>query len=214
MLEIHNLCKKFGSQVVLDNVSLKLEAGKSYAIIGRSGEGKSTLLHILGTLETPDSGQLLIDGQLVDFSKGELHRKTNVGFIFQSYNVLEDFSVFDNLKIAARIRGQNLQDHLIKHLLSLYGLVDKQSHLARVLSGGEKQRLAIARACMHNPKIVLADEPTGSLDAIGAKQIEDILLDLSKSQNTALVIVTHDTELAKKCDKILHLKDGKLNEMI
>lgn len=214
MLEIQNLCKKFDSQVVLDNVSLKLEAGKSYAIVGRSGEGKSTLLHILGTLETPDSGQLFIDGQLVDFSKGDHHRKTNVGFIFQSYNVLEDFSVIDNLKIAARIRGQSLQDQIIKQHLSLYGLIDKQFHLARVLSGGEKQRLAIARACMHNPKIVLADEPTGSLDASGAKQIEDILLDLSKTHNTALVIVTHDVELAKKCDKILHLKDGKLNEML
>lgn len=214
MLEIQNLCKKFGSQVVLDNVSLKLEAGKSYAIVGRSGEGKSTLLHILGTLETPDAGQLFIDGQLVDFSNGELHRKTSVGFIFQSYNVLEDFSVIDNLKIASKIRGQSLQDQAIRQLLLTYGLIDKQSHLARVLSGGEKQRLAIARACMHNPKIVLADEPTGSLDATGAKQIEDILLNLSKTQNTALVIVTHDVELAKKCDKILHLKDGKLNEMI
>jgi lipoprotein-releasing system ATP-binding protein len=210
MLEIQNLSKKFGEQIILDKVDLKLHAGTSYAIIGRSGEGKSTLLHILGTLEKPDEGHLFIEGKLVNFSKSEEHRKSSVGFIFQNYNVLEDFSVIDNLKIAARIRGQIFDHSSLQELLVMYGLYDKRSHLAKVLSGGEKQRLAIARACMHNPKIVLADEPTGSLDTAGAKQIEDILLNLSKTQNTALVIVTHDLELAKKCDKILHLKDGKL----
>lgn len=214
MLEMKALSKKFGDQIILDQVSLKLKAGTSYAIIGRSGEGKSTLLHILGTLETPDSGQLLINDQLVDFTKSEIHRKSDVGFIFQNYNVLEDFTVIDNLKIAMRIKGQKIEDKTLDELLMIYELYEKKMQLARVLSGGEKQRLAIARACMHNPKIVLADEPTGSLDAIGAKKIEDILLLLSKTQNTALVIVTHDLELAKKCDKILHLKDGKLNEML
>lgn len=214
MLEIKNLCKKFGAQIVLDHINLKLEAGTSYAIVGRSGEGKSTLLHILGTLETPDTGQLLINNKVVNFLKSESYRKTEIGFIFQNYNVLEDFTVIDNLKIAAQIRSLNFEDEKIDQLLKLYGLFEKKIDLARVLSGGEKQRLAIARACMHNPKIVLADEPTGSLDAMGAQQIEDILLNLSKTQNTALVIVTHDLELAKKCDKILHLKDGKLNEML
>lgn len=214
MLEMKFLSKKFGHQIILDQVSLNLEAGRSYAIIGRSGEGKSTLLHILGTLEKPDSGQLFIDGQLVDFTKSQHHIKLDVGFIFQNYNVLEDFSVIDNLKIAMRIKGQKIEDQKMDELLSLYGLYEKKMDPARILSGGEKQRLAIARACMHNPKIVLADEPTGSLDATGAKKIEDILLLLSKTQNTALVIVTHDLELAKKCDKILHLKDGKLNEIL
>lgn len=214
MLSVRNLSKNFGLQVVLDDLCLDFHQGTSYAIVGRSGEGKSTLLHILGTLEKPDSGDVYIEDHKVDFSKSERYLSCDIGFIFQNYNVLEDFSVLDNLKMAALIRKQALPDHVLFELLQTYGLQHKASHLARVLSGGEKQRLAIARACMHNPKIVLADEPTGSLDATGAKQIEDILLNLSKHSKSSLIIVTHDLELARKCDKILQLKDGKLKEML
>ena len=214
MLSIKNLSKRFGTQLILDRLDFEIKAGTSYAIIGRSGEGKSTLLHILGTLEKPDDGDVVILDKKIDFQKSEWYRKHLIGFIFQNFNVLEDFSVLDNLKIAAMIRKQTITDDTIDSLLETYNLKDKKFHLARVLSGGEKQRLAIARACMHNPKIVLADEPTGSLDSQGALLIEELLLSLSKKHNVALVIVTHDLELAKKCDKVLHLKDGKLKEFI
>lgn len=214
MLSIKNLSKRFGQQIILDKLDFEIKPGTSYAIIGRSGEGKSTLLHILGTLEKPDDGEVIIHDKKVNFQKSEWYRKHLIGFIFQNFNVLDDFSVIDNLKIAAMIRNQTISDDQIDTLLESYSLKDKKFHLARVLSGGEKQRLAIARACMHNPKIVLADEPTGSLDSQGALLIEELLLSLSKKHNVALVIVTHDLELAKKCDKVLHLKDGKLKEFI
>jgi lipoprotein-releasing system ATP-binding protein len=214
MLKACKISKSFGTNPLLNEIDFTLEKGFSCAIIGRSGEGKSTLLHILGSLENPDSGELFMDNQKIEPSSSEKIRKNSMGFIFQNFNVLEDFSVLDNLKIASLIRGTSYtKEGLLEHLDKV-NLKAHATTMARYLSGGEKQRLAIARALMHQPKLVLADEPTGSLDQTQALQIEQLLLERVKQGQTSLIIVTHDLELAKKCDRILHLKDGKLKEYL
>ncbi len=214
MLKACKISKSFGTNPLLNEIDFTLEKGFSCAIIGRSGEGKSTLLHILGSLENPDSGELFMDNQKIEPSSSEKIRKNSMGFIFQNFNVLEDFSVLDNLKIASLIRGTSYtKEGLLEHLDKV-NLKTHAATMARYLSGGEKQRLAIARALMHQPKLVLADEPTGSLDQTQALQIEQLLLERVKQGQTSLIIVTHDLELAKKCDRILHLKDGKLKEYL
>jgi lipoprotein-releasing system ATP-binding protein len=213
MLHAKNVHKAFGKNPILSGIDFILPKGTSCAIVGRSGEGKSTLLHILGTLETQDQGELSIEGQVINPRNCEYFRKNHLGFIFQNFNVLEDFTVFDNLKIAAQIRGHACDKEDLMRVLQEVNLTPQAHCLARVLSGGEKQRLAIARALMHHPKVVLADEPTGSLDQVQALQIEELLLTRVKQGQTSLIIVTHDLELAKKCDRILHLKDGKLKEL-
>ena len=214
MLKACKISKSFGTNPLLNEIDFTLEKGFSCAIIGRSGEGKSTLLHILGSLENPDSGELFMDNQKIEPSSSEKIRKNSMGFIFQNFNVLEDFSVLDNLKIASLIRGTSYtKEGLLEHLDKV-NLKTHAATMARYLSGGEKQRLAIARALMHQPKLVLADEPTGSLDQTQALQIEQLLLERVKQGQTSFIIVTHDLELAKKCDRILHLKDGKLKEYL
>lgn len=210
MLKLSKVSKSFKDRVILDELDLELPFGQSYAITGRSGEGKSTLLHILGALESPDSGSVLIESELVSIKTGDKIRKNKIGFIFQNFNVLEDFSVLDNLKVACRIREHKIDESYLLKCLEDVELLDKAHSLARILSGGERQRLAIARALMHKPKIILADEPTGSLDTATASKIEQLLLKTVTLEQALLIIVTHDLELAQKCDRIFQLKDGKL----
>lgn len=210
MLKLQKVSKSFKDRLILDQIDLELTYGKSYAITGRSGEGKSTLLHILGALESPDQGTIEIENELICTKNGDFIRKNKIGFIFQNFNVLEDFSVLDNLKIACQIRSHKLDEKSLLQCLANVELIDKASHLARTLSGGERQRLAIARALMHKPKIILADEPTGSLDMATASKIEQLLLKTVTLDQALLIIVTHDLDLAQKCDRIYHLKDGKL----
>jgi len=214
MLKATNVSKSFGSQVILNNLSLELTQGTSLAIVGKSGIGKSTLLNILGTLESYDNGQIFIDGQLVTEKNSDHLRQNHIGFIFQNFNVLEDFSLIDNLKLASWVRKEDFKTQKALEILEKVELKNKAQLMAKVLSGGERQRLAIARALMHTPKIIFADEPTGSLDRKQSEMIEELLLKGVKLGQTSLVIVTHDLELAKKCDRILLLKDGILKEYI
>jgi putative ABC transport system ATP-binding protein len=214
MLKATNVSKSFGSQVILNNLSLELTQGTSLAIVGKSGIGKSTLLNILGTLESYDNGQIFIDGQLVTEKNSDQLRQNHIGFIFQNFNVLEDFSLIDNLKLASWVRKEDFKTQKALEILEKVELKNKAQLMAKVLSGGERQRLAIARALMHTPKIIFADEPTGSLDGKQSEMIEELLLKGVKLGQTSLVIVTHDLELAKKCDRILLLKDGILKEYI
>jgi len=214
MLKATNVSKSFGSQVILNNLSLELTQGTSLAIVGKSGIGKSTLLNILGTLESYDNGQIFIDGQLVTEKNSDQLRQNHIGFIFQNFNVLEDFSLIDNLKLASWVRKEDFKTQKALEILEKVELKNKAQLMAKVLSGGERQRLAIARALMHTPKIIFADEPTGSLDRKQSEMIEELLLKGVKLGQTSLVIVTHDLELAKKCDRILLLKDGILKEYI
>ncbi|MBS0606327.1 MAG: ABC transporter ATP-binding protein [Parachlamydiales bacterium] len=212
------LSKSFSSPSevhVLKEVDLEIEKGKAVAIMGKSGEGKSTLLHILGTLEKPTSGELLLCGQSIDSVPLAPLRNHHIGFIFQSFNLLEDYTVLENILMPAKIA--RLPTHLhspsykrAQMLLEKIGLSSRANFLAKLLSGGEKQRVAIARALLNNPELILADEPSGNLDHMHSQAVHQLLLQLTKEEGKTLVVVTHDPELASLCDHTYLLKDGKL----
>jgi lipoprotein-releasing system ATP-binding protein len=200
---------------VLKGVSISVEPGESIAIMGRSGEGKSTLLQILGTLDIADKGSLLIKDQPVSHSTLSKIRSRNIGFIFQSFHLLEDFTVLQNVLMPARIARESVKkgSKFYKHaeeLIDFVGLKDHAHQIAKQLSGGEKQRVAIARALCNNPDIILADEPTGNLDHSTAEMIHSLLIDLAGKQGRSLIIVTHNQDLANLCDKQYLLLDGLL----
>ncbi len=209
---IHKSFLKPDKVDVLSGVSLSLKPKESIAIIGASGEGKTTLLHILGTLESFDKGRLEIAGntQLTNET-----RNRHVGFIFQTYNLLEDFSTLDNILMPRRIRRENVSENSPVYnnailLLKQVGLENRKHFLAKVLSGGEKQRVAIARALCNNPDIILADEPSGNLDHSNSLAIHNLLIDCVKKHEKSLIVATHDKELAGLCDKTYELKNGQI----
>ncbi len=200
---------------LLKEIDLEIEKGKAVAIMGKSGEGKSTLLHILGTLEKPTSGELHICGKSIDSSSLARLRNQHIGFIFQSFNLLEDYTVLENILMPAKIArlgasSQSLSYLRAQMLLEKIGLSSRADFLAKLLSGGEKQRVAIARALLNNPELILADEPSGNLDRMHSQAIHQLLLQLTKEEGKTLIVVTHDSELASLCDLSYLLKDGKL----
>lgn len=203
---------------ILSDVNLTLKEEETLAIMGRSGAGKSTLLHILGSLEKPTAGELLFQGK--SYSKKELSsfRNQKIGFIFQSYNLLADFTVLDNVLIPKKIARENTKKGSLAYekalqLLNQVGLLGRKDFLARVLSGGEKQRVAIARALINDPLLILADEPSGNVDSTHAADIHQLLLESAKKSKAALVIVTHDESLSQLCQKRLYLKNGCLQNI-
>lgn len=206
----------FPSQVdVLKKIDFEVYPKETVAIIGKSGEGKSTLLHILGTLETPCSGQLEICGHLSSSTSSALIRNQYIGFIFQQSHLLDDETVLKNVLMPAQINRLSTHIHSpaykrAYHLLEKVGLEARAHFPAHLLSGGEKQRVAIARALCNNPLLLLADEPSGNLDNMQSQQVHQLLINLAKTEGKGLVIVTHDLELASLCDRILLLKNGKL----
>ncbi len=214
ILQATNIFKTFKSPEkleILKGISISIAAGESIAICGRSGEGKTTLLHILGTLEEPDSGKIQIAGKEWTPSTAHQIRNQHIGFIFQSYNLLDDFTVLENILMPSRI-GRRLPDPA----LALYWLkrlnLESRAHFpAKLLSGGEKQRVAIIRALANNPDLILADEPSGNLDRAHAEQIGKLLLTLVREEKKSLILVTHDPELAALCDRKYTLCDGHLN---
>jgi lipoprotein-releasing system ATP-binding protein len=200
---------------VLKGVTLRVKKGESTAIVGASGEGKSTLLHILGSLESSCQGRLLIAGKEVTSSKSSYIRNHHVGFVFQTYNLLEDYTTLENVLMPARIGRKRVSvgDEWHNHALSLIekvGLSDRANFPAKLLSGGEKQRVAIARALCNNPDLVLADEPSGNLDHNTSVIIHQLLISCAKEDGKALIVATHDMELASLCDHCYVLKDGLL----
>lgn len=206
ILEAKNLIKTYGNTPVLRGVNLSICEGESVAIVGRSGEGKTTLLHILGNLEDADEGQVLIKGEPLIHANATMIRRKRIGYIFQSYNLLEDFSALDNVLMPARILRKTVpKDHGIA-LLEKVGLVQKKDLIAKHLSGGERQRVAIARALCNQPDLIFADEPTGNLDRENADNVGAIL----KSLKQSIVLVTHDPKLSALCDSQYILKDGHL----
>lgn len=218
LIDARKIVKRFYTPTeikILDGVDLQIEKGDLVAITGRSGEGKSTLLHILGTIEDYCSGSLSIDGKEVSLSsKLELRRKA-IGFIFQAFHLLEDFTVLENILFPAKILRERVdpksENYARAHdLLKRVGLDSRASFLAKLLSGGEKQRCAIARALCNRPKILFADEPSGNLDGHTAEIIHELLLQLVKDEGMALVLVTHNTQLARLCKKQYVLSSGKL----
>ncbi len=200
---------------ILKDISFELKKGESIAIIGRSGEGKSTLLQILGTLEKPCQGTLEIAGQAVSRTNSSQIRNHCLGFVFQSFCLLEDYTVLENVLMPARIARRATQHGSFAYLqavslLERMGLGDRLHHYGKNLSGGEKQRAALARAFCNDPPIILADEPSGNLDRKTAANIHELLLGNVKEKNKSLVVVTHDSELAALCDKIFTLQEGSL----
>ncbi|MDR2539043.1 MAG: ABC transporter ATP-binding protein [Chlamydiales bacterium] len=199
---------------LLKGIDLTIHHQESLAIIGKSGSGKSTLLHILGTLDMPSEGELIISGINTKKESCYTIRKKKLGFVFQSHYLLENYSVIDNVVMPAKIARMRFnKQELGLRLLSAVEL-QKHAHLpVKFLSGGEKQRLAIARALCNNPDLILADEPTGSLDSFHAEMVYELLLHLVKKRGKSVMIVTHDSKAASLCDRVLILKDGFLSEV-
>ena len=213
ILVVKNLTKTFFEPTrcdILKEVSLTVYEGQTIAIMGPSGVGKSTLLHILGTLDSPTSGTLEIVGKNALSDIKTLIRNENIGFIFQNYNLLDEYTVLDNVLMPAKIGRKKDQEDAAKKLLDSVGLGEHALHLAKLLSGGEKQRVAIARALCNDPDLILADEPSGNLDDTHSSRIHHLLLSSAKELNKALIVVTHNFELAKQCDQIYMLHDGRL----
>lgn len=190
---------------ILSDVSLDVKKGSSIAITGASGEGKTTLLHILGTLESFDSGS-------IEFGYGDPYelRRKHIGFIFQNYNLMEDFSTLENVLMPDRVARKRIDEKKGIDLLKLVGLEARANFPAKLLSGGEKQRVAIARAFCNSPSLILADEPSGSLDHKNALAIHDLLLKCVKEFNASLILVTHNSTIASLCEEVYILNSGKL----
>lgn len=201
---------------ILNGIDLSVFPGDSIAIGGRSGQGKSTLLQILGTLDTPTEGELEICSKTANSFNCSNLRRSHLGFVFQAYYLLSDFSALDNVLMAARIARQSVSPGSPAYqravsLLERVGLGERMHHSTKLLSGGEKQRVAIARALCNDPDIILADEPTGNLDKHTAEGIYSILLDIAEKENKALVVVTHDPSLMERCSKRYTLSQGLLS---
>ncbi len=221
LLEARQLSKGYNEgelQVdVLKDLNFSINTKQSIAIIGASGSGKSTLLHLLGGLDVPDTGEVLVDGnhisKLSDEQRG-LMRNRYLGFVYQFHHLLPEFNAMENVAMPLLIRRTDRQEALNKaaDLLNRVGLGERLQHKPGELSGGERQRAAIARALVSEPACILADEPTGNLDEKTADQVFDLILELNNSLDTSLVMVTHNLELARRVDKVMELKEGKLHD--
>ncbi len=216
MIEVKNVSKSFGDLNVLQSVNLIVEPGEIVSIVGKSGAGKTTLLQIIGTLDRPTSGTVLIDGEdIFRLSDKQLakFRNHHIGFIFQFHQLLPEFTALENVMMPGLIAGEPRESVYTRaeKLLCDLGLKDRMEHKPSQLSGGEKQRVAAARAMMMQPSIILADEPSGSLDETNKKELHQLLLRMRKEFGQTILIVTHDKELAEISDRIVELKDGKLN---
>lgn len=221
MIELKNVTKVYGKKknqfMALKNVSLTIPTGASVAILGKSGSGKSTLMHAISGLDKPQKGQVIIDGQDILQLKPKRvdeFRAKKIGFIFQSFFVQGNESVVDNVSLPLEIARvpRKKRAHKINAALKAVDLYDKRKNRAKDLSGGQKQRLAIARAIVGDPQIIFADEPTGNLDSETGAKVEELLFDYNKQKGVTLIIVTHDADLAKKCDHQIIIKDGRVEK--
>ncbi|MCI5915968.1 MAG: ABC transporter ATP-binding protein [Bacteroidales bacterium] len=215
MIDIQGITKSFGSLQVLKGIDLHIGRGEVVSIVGPSGAGKTTLLQIVGTLDKPDSGEVVIDGVKVGgLNKKKLadFRNRHIGFVFQFHQLLPEFTALENIMIPAFIGGASRKtaEQRARELLRFMNLEDRASHKPSELSGGEKQRVAVARALVNNPAVVLADEPSGSLDSKNKEELHQLFFDLRDKFGQTFVIVTHDEQLAKITDRTIAMKDGML----
>lgn len=215
MLKVRNLYKSYASVQVLNDINLDIARGEVVALVGPSGAGKSTLLHILGTLDVADRGEIWIQGQETSKLKGKaLNRLRNqsLGFIFQFHHLLPEFSVLENVCVPAWIAGVTRKDAQKKaeELLAKVGLQGKENYKPSELSGGEQQRVAVARALINRPAIVLADEPSGNLDKKNAQSLHELFLALNKEFQQSFLIISHNEKIVAQCDRVLRMEDGIL----
>jgi lipoprotein-releasing system ATP-binding protein len=215
MLSARSIRKNYGQLEVLKGVDIDIEKGEIVSIVGSSGAGKSTLLHILGTLDKADSGQISLNNIRVDSLSGKklaAFRNREIGFVFQFHHLLPEFTALENVCIPGWIAGGKKKETEARaaQLLQTLGLQNRMENKPQQLSGGEQQRVAVARALINNPSIVMADEPTGNLDSTNAKDLHELFIDLRKQFNQTFLIVTHNEELAKMSDRIVHMKDGRI----
>lgn len=214
MISVSNITKSFGSLQVLKGIDLHIEKGKVVSIVGPSGAGKTTLLQIMGTLDKADSGEVVIDGINVSQLKEKdmaKFRNQHLGFVFQFHQLLPEFTAIENVMIPALIAHKPMKEAKKRaaELLEYMGLTDRADHKPSEMSGGEKQRVAVARALINNPSVVFADEPSGSLDSKNKEELHKLFFDLRDKFGQTFVIVTHDPELAKITDETIYLRDGK-----
>lgn len=223
MIEVLHVTKTYGKKknvfTTLDDVSFRIPDGASVAIVGKSGSGKSTLMHAMSGLDRPESGEIIIDNEnILTLSQKavDAFRSEKMSFIFQSFFVQGNESCYNNVSLPLEIASVpiKLRKKKVMNALKAVGLEDKIKSRARDLSGGQKQRLAIARAIVNEPAILFADEPTGNLDSTTSDQIEKLLFGYNKQQHTTLIVVTHDLDLAKKCDMQILIKDGKISRVV
>ena len=215
MILIKNIKKSYGDLQVLKGINLQFNKSEIATIVGASGAGKSTLLHIIGTLDKPDSGEIVIDNEsLFKMSEQELaaFRNARIGFVFQFHHLLPEFTSVENVMLPALIGGTGKKEALgkAKELLDFLKLSDRLNHKPSQLSGGEQQRVAVARALINNPKLILADEPSGNLDSENAKKLHQLFFDLRDEFKQTFIIVTHNKELAEMSDKQVVMRDGRI----
>lgn len=215
MISLRGIRKTYGTLTVLDGIDLDINPAEIVSIVGPSGAGKTTLLQILGTLDRPDSGTVSYDGQMVlDLPDSRLarFRNRNIGFVFQFHQLLPEFTTLENAALPALIGGESRGEAFARAeaLLRDLGLGERLTHRPAQLSGGERQRAAVARALVNRPSVILADEPSGSLDSRNRRELHDLFIDLRAKTGTTFVIVTHDETLADRSDRIIHMADGRI----
>ncbi len=213
MIQLHDIHKSFGSLQVLKGIDLTINQGEIVSIVGPSGAGKTTLLQIIGTLDRADSGRVLFDGvdvSLYNEKQLSAFRNEHIGFVFQFHQLLPEFSAVENVMMPALIKGDSMADSRRRamEMLDFLGLIDRATHKPAELSGGEKQRVAVARALVNRPQVILADEPSGSLDTQNKAELHQLFFDLRREMGQTFIIVTHDEELAATTDRTIRLRDG------
>ena len=219
IVKVENLTKKYGNKenetVAIHNISFSVQKGEFVAIIGPSGSGKSTLLHLIGGLDKPTSGKVLMNGKnIYEYSDDDLaiFRRKNIGFIYQFYNLLPILTVEENITLPCDLDSKKVPEEKLQSLLHLLELENRRKYLPNQLSGGQQQRVAIGRALINQPSILLADEPTGNLDVKTSKEIIQLLKQANKICQQTIIIITHNLEISKEADRVLQIEDGKLVE--
>lgn len=219
MIQVRDISKSYDTLRVLSDITLDIDRGEIVSIVGPSGAGKTTLLQIIGTLDRPDGGSVMYDGvDVLSMKDRELarFRNGNIGFVFQFHQLLPEFTMLENVAIPAMIGGKKRTEAFAeaRKLIDHLGLGDRAGHKPAELSGGERQRAAVARALVNNPRVVLADEPSGSLDSHNRHELHRLFFDLRRDMGQTFVIVTHDESLAGECDRVIHMRDGHITDIV